>query len=124
MSELVSNPPTERPQELIQEVTQGTKEDAQEKYYPCDDPNRPICRQFVNQGGCHKRKRCHFYHPKVITHVIQKKASRELGHCYCGAAQKTIIRFQPGRPRTRADDPGTQFFVVCARTGRSMRNCM
>lgn len=99
-------------------MSESSINDNYEKYYASEDPSRPICRQFVNQGKCPKRRHCQFYHPKVITHTITKQAKRELGHCYCGAPQKTIISYQ----RSQEDKPN--FFVVCGRTGRSMRRCM
>ena len=97
--------------------------DSNIKIYPCDDPNRPVCRQFINQGKCQRRHHCGFYHPKTITPVIKKKARRELGHCYCGSPQRTVIS---GR-NARVDEDGIShptFFIVCSRTGKSMRKCM
>jgi hypothetical protein len=93
--------------------------DLRQKYRACDDPNRPACRDFVNQGKCHRRHHCKFYHPKVVTREITKRTKRDLGHCYCGATQKTIMVFK------RNEDGMTQhFFRVCGRTGKSMTKCM
>ena len=86
-----------------------------EKYYACDDPNRPVCRAYVNQGICHRRWSCNFYHPRVITRIIKQAASREPGYCYCGAKLKTIIRGRQNEKLT--------YFVVCSVTSRSMRKC-
>ena len=96
---------------------------SEETYHPCDDNTKPICRQFVNQGNCRKRKRCYFYHPKVITPIIIKKATRQLGYCYCGSPQKRIINQRSIRYRGD-DDTVPMFFVVCSNTGRSMKLCM
>ena len=95
---------------------------SEEIYYPCHDPEKPVCRQFVNQGKCRKQKRCRFYHPAVITSSIQKKAKREPGHCFCGAYQRRLLNTR----NYRVDEDGTSptFFVVCGRTGRSMKRCM
>jgi len=106
-------------------VVQSVEPSSNPKYYPSEDPNRPICRGYVNQGKCHKRKQCNFYHPKVITPIIKKKAKREPGHCYCNALQRTIINNRSYRLST--DGTGLSqpmFFVVCSSTGKSMRKCM
>ena len=92
------------------------------KYLPCNDISRPICRQFVNQGSCRKKTRCYFYHPTVMTPIIKKKASRQLGSCYCGSIQRRIINKYGYRSNDGGDSP--IFFVVCSRTGRSMKLCM
>lgn len=96
----------------------------QPKYYACEDPNRPICRQYVNQGHCRRNNRCNFYHPKVMTRLIEKKAKREPGHCYCGSFQKTIIGNTTYRLEDGINASKPTFFVVCSRTGKSMRKCM
>lgn len=104
-----------------------TTEDLITKYYPCNDPNRPICRQYVNQGTCKKRKHCNFYHPKVVSNLITKKAKRELGCCYCGSPQKTIIGHRTinyNRYESAEDVPRPVFFRVCSRTGKSMKKCL
>ena len=91
-------------------------------YYPCNDPAKPICRQFVTKGNCRYRMKCRFYHPLVITPVIKKRATRELGCCYCGSLLKRLINKRAYRVGEDGDPP--LFFVVCGRTGRSIRNCM
>lgn len=91
-------------------------------YYPCNDPDKPVCRQFVNQTNCRQKQRCRFYHPPIITSIIKKKASRELGCCYCGAFQKKLLNKRGYRVGEDSDVP--IFFVVCGRTGKSMRRCM
>ena len=99
----------------------GSHED---KTYPCNDPNRPICRQFVNQGKCNKRHHCTFYHPKVVSPIMKKKAQRELGYCYCGSHQKKVIS---GRTWSASDEDGERrptFFILCGRTGKSMKKCL
>lgn len=88
-------------------------------YYPCFDESRPVCRQFVNHKWCRKRLQCNFYHPLVITPLIKKKATRKLGHCYCGYPQRRLI----SRRLLRSSDDNI-FFVVCSRTGRSMKKCL
>ena len=99
-----------------QPVTDNTSDNTN----PCDDPTRPLCRQYVNHGECRKRKRCDFYHPEIITPVITKQTKRKLKHCYCGAPQRCIVRTNRSDP-TKGD---VNFFVVCSRTGRSMKRCM
>jgi len=86
-----------------------------QKYHACNDPNRPVCRAFVNQGVCYKRWNCMFYHPKVITRNIKQNARREPGYCYCGSILRTIIR---GRR-----DEKLQYFVICSATSRSIKRC-
>jgi hypothetical protein len=88
-------------------------------YYPCFDKRQPVCRQYVNQQWCRKRLRCNFYHPLIITPTIKKKATRKLGHCYCGAPQKCLMNRKLLR---KPEDP--TFFVVCSRTRRSMKKCL
>ena len=90
---------------------------------PCNNPDNLICRQYVNQGNCRKRKRCSFYHPEVITPIVVKQARRELGHCYCGSFQRRIINQRAFR-NPDPDNSIPRFFAVCSRTGRSMRHCM
>ena len=104
--------------------TSATNTKSTSKYYACDDPNRPICRQYVNQGRCNKRKHCNFFHPKVVTRVIEKRARREPGYCYCSAPQRTIISNSSYRPHDGESAPRPAFFVVCSRTGRSINKCM
>lgn len=95
-----------------------------QKSYPCNDPNRPVCRQFVNQGKCNKRNHCTFYHPKTLTPIIKKKARRELGHCYCGAPQKTIISGRTWRGSDEDGEMRPNFFIICGKTGKSMKKCL
>lgn len=97
----------------------STDSTSRKKYRACNDPHRPTCREFVNQGKCHRRRHCKFYHPKVITQEITKQTKRNLGHCYCGAHQRTIMVFRGNR-----DIVTPTFFRVCDRTGKSMRKCM
>jgi hypothetical protein len=98
-----------------------SSDNLQSKYYAYNNNiNSPICRQFVNQGKCRWQKKCHFYHPKIITPIIKKKTQRKLGCCYCGSLQR---RFLNKRGHHIGDDIPT-FFVVCSRTGRSMKLCM
>ena len=91
-------------------------------YYPCNDASKPICRQFVNQAKCRRKQKCRFYHPPVITRIIKRKATRELGFCYCGALQKKLLNKRAYR--VGEDDDIPIFFVVCGRTGKSMRRCL
>lgn len=107
---------TEKP--TIDQQTQ----DQEESYRPCKDDKNPICRNFINRGKCKKGNRCRFYHPEIITESIKKKAKREPGCCYCGARQRTFVN-----NRLYRQDEGntfTTFFVVCGRTGKSMKKCM
>ena len=46
--------------------------------------SRIVCRFFV-QGKCKLKEKCRLYHPKRITQPMKKRASKELGKCYCGA---------------------------------------
>ena len=91
-------------------------------YYACEDPANPVCRDFVNQGSCRRDSRCRFYHPPIITTIIRRKATRDIGCCYCGAAQKRVINKRPFRIGEDGSIP--IFYVVCSRTRRSMRSCM
>lgn len=93
------------------------------KYYACNDPNRPICRAYVNQSKCNRNNHCNFYHPRVITQMIKKKARREPGFCYCGSLQRTIIANRVFR-RSDEDDAPPTFFIICSRTGKSMKKCI
>lgn len=93
-----------------------------DQYYPSNDPTKPICRHFVNKGKCNRKKRCRFYHPSNITPNIKKQARRDIGHCYCGATQKCVINKRSYSLSENIDTP--LFFVVCSRTGRSMKRCM
>lgn len=93
-----------------------------QKYYACHDMLRPVCRQFVNQGRCSRNLKCRFYHPPKVTKTIKRLASREPGHCFCGAPQRILLNkkgFQVGE-----SEEIPTFFAVCGRTGRSMRKCM
>lgn len=92
------------------------------EYYPCCDPNRPVCRQYINQGDCRQGIKCRFYHPIFVTPTIIKKAAREPGHCYCGAPQKKLLNKRSYNVDEDKETP--TFFVVCGRTGKSMRRCM
>lgn len=92
------------------------------EYRPCNDPTKPVCRSFVNQGICRLRDGCRFYHPPHLTKTIKKKARREPGLCYCGAPQKKLVNKRQYRPGE--DDAMPIFYVVCSRTGKSMRRCM
>ena len=94
-----------------------------ENYCACNNPGNPLCRQYVNQGNCRKRKRCCFYHPEAITPIIAKQAKRQLGFCYCGSPQRRIINHRAFK-NSNVDDSIPKFFAVCSRTGRSMRQCM
>lgn len=111
MSESTDNPPPP----ILPNTTDSI-------YYACNDPLNPICRQFVNQGTCRRRSNCRFYHPRVITDIIRRKAGRELGHCYCGSLQRKLINRRAFNIRDNERCP--IFFVVCGRTGRSMKRCM
>jgi hypothetical protein len=91
-------------------------------YYACNDPANPPCRQFVNQGNCRRRLKCRFYHPPIITTIIKRKTTRELGHCYCGAHQRRLMSKRAFTIRDGERYP--VFFAVCGRTGRSMKQCM
>lgn len=64
-----------------------------------------------------------FYHPEVVTPTITQQARRQLGHCYCGSLRKRVINYRALRSRD-SDDFFPPFFVVCSRTGRSMKLCM
>ena len=91
-------------------------------YYPCNDAMNPVCRTFVNKGKCEKNLECRFYHPAEITPVIIKKATRTPGFCFCGSKQKCIINGRAYKLGSSRDNP--TFFVVCGRTGRSMKRCI
>jgi len=90
-------------------------------YYACKDSNRPVCRQFINQGKCHYHNKCKFYHPEVISPIIKRKATRKLGYCFCGSSQRCVIN---NRHYRAGENDNIVFFVVCSQTGRSMRYCM
>lgn len=83
-----------------------------------DDPKRPECRHFVN-GNCKRGRSCWFYHPKIITTPMRKNSKRELGKCYCGSSQLTLIN-----KRLAIDIDNPIFFVVCGRTRKSIKRCM
>lgn len=93
-----------------------------EELLPCFDQRRAICRTHVNTGICKKGKKCPFFHPKNITPVIKAKAKREFGFCYCGAIQKHIMSSK--RINIVNDEIRPAFFVVCSRTGKSIKNCL
>jgi len=94
---------------------------SKKKKSPCNDPKNLVCRQFVNQGNCRSRKRCQFYHPKIITPIIKRKASRKLGYCFCGAQLMCVMN----KKRYRIDDDDIpKFFVLCSKTRRSMKLCL
>lgn len=75
----------------------------------------PICRAYVNCGFCKYQDKCKFYHPQIITKIIKRKAQRELGYCFCGAPQKCIMY------KNTLD---ITFYMVCSRTGKSMKRCI
>ncbi len=87
------------------------------------DSDRPICRHYVKHGKCPKGKRCNLYHPKVITSIHKKKVKRDPGHCYCGATQKCIISNRTKR-LNEDNEIVPNFFMICSKTGKSMKNCM
>ena len=80
----------------------------------------PICREFVNTGICTRRGKCRFHHPVHITKSIKKQATRQPGQCYCGASQRCLVNSR----RSRDDEDRPVFFVVCGKTGKSMKKCM
>ena len=88
---------------------------------PVNDPSRPICRSFI-RDKCTKKNMCLFFHPIEITPTVRKKVTREIGRCYCGAHQITMMNRT--RRRTDEDDEAPLFFVVCGKTRRSMKRCM
>lgn len=75
----------------------------------------PVCRSFVKTGECIHKARCKFKHPNPITQKDRQEADREIGRCHCGSGQRIVIS-------NRYDEP--MFFVVCARTGKSMKKCI
>lgn len=85
---------------------------------PVDDPSKPICRYFV-KSRCKRGRKCRFYHPKKITPIITRKATKKLGYCYCGAKQITLVN----KSLWKEDDEKI-FFVVCGRTRKSIKRCM
>ena len=87
-------------------------------YLACNDQLRPVCKRFV-RNQCRQGIKCAFYHPKPITPILKAKGLRELGKCYCGYGQKTVINKKTFR--FREDD--FIFFKVCGRTGKSMNIC-
>lgn len=88
---------------------------SQERYYACNDPNRPVCKNFVKHGNCKKNNKCHYYHPRVITPSLKQDAKRKVGYCFCKAPLRTIISTK---------NPGTfEYFIICSRTNRSMKRC-
>lgn len=87
---------------------------------PTNNPSNPICRRLVD-GKCKYDDECRFYHPPTITRTIRKKTAREIGKCFCGAGQTKLMNKKRWRDE---DDDGPLFFVVCARTKRSMKRCM
>ena len=91
---------------------------------PTDDSSRATCRYFI-RGKCHRGERCRFYHPRSsdITPAIKKRAFKELGKCYCGACQITLVNKTPWRGSSD-DRDSPLFFVVCGRTRKSTKRCM
>jgi len=79
----------------------------------------PICRDYV-KGICKRGKRCRFRHPIPINNEARKRASRQIGCCFCGAPQTCFVKKSF---RFEGDD-SPMFYVVCSRTKRSMRLCM
>ena len=91
------------------------------KKLPVNDPSRSVCRHFV-KGKCNYKERCRFFHPQKITQPMKKRALKELGKCYCGAVQTTLINKTLWKHSEDEDRP--QFFVVCGRTRRSIKRCV
>ena len=113
--------PLEIQEQSLEQNLEQSLEPLQE-YYPCEDPNNPVCRYFVNQNKCKKDKKCRFYHPPNITQLIKKQATREIGKCFCGAFQKNLVNKKNYSPNEDKNTP--TFFVVCGRTGKSMKLCI
>lgn len=97
-------------------------ESEESSYYPCNDSDNPVCREYVNQGNCHNKQRCRFYHPKRVTMKIRKKAKRAAGFCYCGYSLQCLVSSRTSRTGRRDSDP--IFFSVCSRTKKSMKKCL
>jgi hypothetical protein len=85
-----------------------------------NDKVRGVCRQYILQGKCeYPPGKCGFRHPQPITKRDMLEAKREIGRCYCGASQRTIIS-----SRVRTLEEPRPFFVVCSKTGKSMTRCL
>lgn len=96
----------------------------------------PLCRTHVaaliSGGGskCSKGRKCRFNHPATLTPDVLMEYERESGHCYCGAALRTLRN-----TRALPDDEGSErterterterkpFFVVCGRTDKNIAYC-
>jgi hypothetical protein len=90
-------------------------------YLACEDKSRPTCRHFL-RGKCSYGLKCRFYHPAIITPVLERESTREFGFCYCGALQRTLINKRLYVLGESSDIP--TFFIVCSKTGKSMRHCL
>ena len=86
----------------------------------CENPQQPICREFVNQGKCRSGNKCRFYHPAIIDVATKKRANKNPGYCYCGAVQTCRVN----RRSYKSPDDYPTFFVVCARTNKSIKRCL
>jgi hypothetical protein len=84
--------------------------------------NGTICRRFIN-GKCKNGSKCRFFHPnkrQINTIPVQKEIKREPGYCYCGSHLRTTLN---KRPLDMRSDRSPTFFIVCSKTGKSIRKC-
>ena len=81
--------------------------------------NKKLCRKYY-YGNCKYGEKCKFYHPEIITPPIKSEIDRKSQHCYCGNKLKTIIKYS----KEEEGDDTNSFFIICAKTGKSMRKCM
>lgn len=84
--------------------------------------NGPLCLYYMH-GKCNKGTKCRLFHPPkslLESLNVQKEFKREPGMCYCGSYMRTVLNRNPIR---RSDDDRPTFFMVCAKTGKSMYKC-
>lgn len=86
----------------------------------CENPESPICREFVNQGKCRAGTKCRFYHPPNITTVEKKRANKKPGFCYCGAPLKCMV----SRKFYNTTVITPTFFYVCGNTRKAIKKCL
>jgi hypothetical protein len=82
----------------------------------------PLCSYFMH-GKCKKGDNCRLFHPPqnmIGTSYVQKEFKRESGQCYCGSYLRTVLNRNPMR---RTDEDSPTFYMVCSRTGKSMKKC-
>ena len=79
-----------------------------------------ICKYYIN-NTCKYGKKCLLYHPKpnqLKSPRVQKEIKRKSGCCYCGSYLRIVLN------RNKILEKDSRFFMVCAKSGRSMKKCM